>query len=52
VTVVHRPVHGVTVAQVFRALTREPDLLPSILAAGELPEETKEVARIGGHGNP
>jgi MOSC domain-containing protein YiiM len=47
VTVVHRPAHGVTVAQVFRALTREPDLLPSILAADELPEETKEVARSG-----
>ena len=46
-TVVHRPAHGVTVAQVFRALTREPDLLPSILAADELPEETKEVARSG-----
>jgi MOSC domain-containing protein YiiM len=28
VTVVHRPTHGVTVAQVFRAITREPDLLP------------------------
>jgi len=47
VTVVHRPAHGVTVAQVFRALTREPDLLPSILAADELPDETKEVARSG-----
>ena len=51
VTVVHRPGHGVTVAQVFRALTREPDLLPSILAADELPEETKEVARRGGRDN-
>ena len=28
VTVVHRPAHGVTVAQVFRALTLEPELLP------------------------
>ena len=45
VTVVHRPAHGVTVAQVFRAVTREPDLLPSILAADELPEEFKELAR-------
>lgn len=51
VRVVHRPGHGVTVAQVFRALTREPDLLPSILAAVELPEETREVARGGGPGN-
>lgn len=47
VNVVHRPAHGVTVAQVFRAVTREPDLLPSILAADELPEETKERARAG-----
>ena len=45
VTVVHRPAHGVTVAQVFRALTLEPELLPSILAADELLEETKERAR-------
>ena len=47
VTVVHRPAHGVTVAQVFRALTLEPELLPSILAAAELLEETKERARAG-----
>ena len=47
VTVVHRPVHGVTVAQVFRALTLEPELLPSILAADELEEEAKERARAG-----
>jgi len=47
VTVVHRPAHGVTVAQVFRALTLEPELLPSILAADELLEETKERARAG-----
>jgi MOSC domain-containing protein YiiM len=45
VTVVHRPTHGVTVSQVFRAITREPDLLPLILAADELPEEIKELAR-------
>lgn len=47
VTVVHRPAHGVTVAQVFRAFTLEPELLPSILAADELLEETKERARAG-----
>jgi MOSC domain-containing protein YiiM len=45
VTVVHRPAHGVTVAQVFRAITLEPELLASILAADELREETKEIAR-------
>ncbi|MEP7034391.1 MAG: MOSC domain-containing protein [Actinomycetota bacterium] len=44
VTVVHRPAHGVTVAEVFRAITREPDLLPSILAAEELPEEIRAMA--------
>ena len=47
VTVVHRPTHGVTVAHVFRALTLEPELLPSILAADELEEEAKERARSG-----
>lgn len=45
VTVVHRPSHGVTVAQVFRAVTLEPDLLPSILAAEDLDEETRAMAR-------
>ena len=45
ISVVHRPAHGVTVAQVFRALTLEPELLPSILAADELLDETKK--RLG-----
>jgi MOSC domain-containing protein YiiM len=44
---VHRPAHGVTIAQVFRAVTLEPELLPSILAADELEEEIKEMARDG-----
>jgi MOSC domain-containing protein YiiM len=47
VTVLHRPAHGVTVAQVFRAITLEPELLASILVADELGEETKEMARTG-----
>ncbi len=47
VTVVHRPAHGVTVAQVFRALTLEPELLPSIMAADELDTEIKERGRAG-----
>ena len=46
-TVVSRPAHGVTIAQVFRAMTLEPNLLPSILAADELEEETKAMARAG-----
>jgi MOSC domain-containing protein YiiM len=45
VRTVHRPGHDVTVAVVFRALTLEPDLLPSLLVADALPEETKELAR-------
>lgn len=45
VTLVHRPTHGVTIARVFRAITLEPELLPSILAADELDEEIREKAR-------
>ena len=47
VTVVDRPAHGVTIAQVFRALTLEPELLPSIVVVEELEEEIKERARAG-----
>jgi len=47
ITVVHRPAHGVTIERVFRATTLEPDLLPSILAAEELEDETREMARTG-----
>jgi MOSC domain-containing protein YiiM len=47
VTLLHRPAHGVTVAEVFRAITLEPELLASILVADELGEETKEMARAG-----
>jgi MOSC domain-containing protein YiiM len=46
-TVVHRPAHGVSVSQVFRAITLEPALLPSILAADELEEQTLQMARQG-----
>ncbi|HEX5016227.1 MAG TPA: MOSC domain-containing protein [Actinomycetes bacterium] len=42
--VTHRPAHDVTVAMVFRALTTERELLPKILDAPELPEETREIA--------
>jgi MOSC domain-containing protein YiiM len=47
IVVSHRPNHDVTVALVFRAFTREPGLLASILAAGDLPEETRAAAREG-----
>jgi MOSC domain-containing protein YiiM len=45
ISVVHRPDHCVTVSLVFRAETLEPELLPQILAADALPEETKQLAR-------
>jgi MOSC domain-containing protein YiiM len=45
ITVVDRPDHDVTIGLVFRALTTERDLLPRLLAADALPEETKERAR-------
>ncbi|MEV4757957.1 MOSC domain-containing protein [Micromonospora sp. NPDC049559] len=37
IEVVHRPEHGVTIGDVFRALTGEPALLPRLLDAPELP---------------
>lgn len=44
IQVVHRPDHGVTIQLVFRAVTREPDLLPSLLAAPQLPGEVRQLA--------
>jgi MOSC domain-containing protein YiiM len=44
VQIVQRPGHDVTVALTFRALTRQPELLPRLLIADALPEESK--ARI------
>ncbi|PTA46817.1 MOSC domain-containing protein [Micromonospora sp. RP3T] len=50
VEVVHRPDHEVTVAFLFRAVTREPDLLPRVLVADALPAEDAERIRrrLGG----
>jgi MOSC domain-containing protein YiiM len=45
IVVVDKPGHGVTVGLVFRALTTDPQLLPRLLEADALPEETKQVAR-------
>jgi MOSC domain-containing protein YiiM len=45
VEIAHRPDHDVTVALVFRAMTLEPELLPRLLAADALPEESRELAR-------
>lgn len=49
ITVTHRPEHDVSVALVFRALTREPELLPRLRVADALPAETKErvLRRVG-----
>jgi len=48
VTVVHRPDHGVTAMLAFRALTREPELLPSLLDAGpDLVEKLRTMAEEG-----
>jgi MOSC domain-containing protein YiiM len=45
VVVEHRPDHDVTIGLVFRALTTEPDLLPRLLEADELPDDAKDRAR-------
>ena len=37
VRIVHRPAHGVTLGEVFRARTLERDLVPRLLEAPELP---------------
>ena len=48
ITVLHRPEHGVTAMLAFRALTRERELLPSLLAAGaDLPDELRTMAEDG-----
>jgi MOSC domain-containing protein YiiM len=44
ITIVSRPEHDVTVGLTFRALTREPELLPRLLTADALPVEVKELA--------
>ncbi|WP_031065617.1 MOSC domain-containing protein [Streptomyces sp. NRRL WC-3742] len=45
IEIVRRPGHGVTVALAFRALTREPELLPLLVGVEELPEEARELVR-------
>jgi MOSC domain-containing protein YiiM len=44
VEVVHRPGHGVTVSYLFRALTREPGLLPRLLDVEGLVGEFRAIA--------
>lgn len=45
IEIVHRPDHDVTIAVAFRAMTREPELLPRLLVADALPQEDKELVR-------
>ncbi|MFF5176078.1 MOSC domain-containing protein [Micromonospora sp. NPDC000089] len=45
VEVVDRPAHGVTIGEVFRAFSLEPELLPRLLDAAELPEPLLDKAR-------
>jgi MOSC domain-containing protein YiiM len=45
VTIVSRPAHDVTVELAFRALTREPELLPRLSAADALDQEAKDLVR-------
>jgi MOSC domain-containing protein YiiM len=44
VTVFGRPDHGVTIGLTFRALTREPERLPTLLAADALPDDVRALA--------
>jgi MOSC domain-containing protein YiiM len=44
ITVVSRPEHDVTVGVTFRALTREPDLLPRLVGVDALPASVRERA--------
>ncbi|MGC4767137.1 MOSC domain-containing protein [Micromonospora sp. DT46] len=45
VEVVDRPAHGVTIGEVFRALSLEPELLPRLLDATDLPDGVREKVR-------
>jgi MOSC domain-containing protein YiiM len=44
ITVIRRPDHEVTIGTTFRALTREPDLLPTLRSADALPTSIRELA--------
>jgi MOSC domain-containing protein YiiM len=45
VRIVHRPAHGLTVGEVFRALIGDRELMARFLDAPELPEPYREQAR-------
>jgi MOSC domain-containing protein YiiM len=42
IEVIHRPSHGLTIGDTFRALTLEPESLPRLLLAPELPAPVRE----------
>jgi MOSC domain-containing protein YiiM len=52
IEVVHRPGHGVTAAVMFRALTREPELLPRLLEVDGLAAKARHKAEayVAAHG--
>lgn len=45
VTVLHRPAHGVTIAQAFHAYLTEPELLPALVEIEGLPDELRHSLR-------
>lgn len=47
IALIHRPGHGVTVGEAFRALLTAPDLLPRLLDAPELPAKFRDRALRG-----
>jgi MOSC domain-containing protein YiiM len=49
IDVVHRPAHGVTVSDMFRALTTEPALLPRLLEIDGLAESVMRKVRDSGY---
>jgi MOSC domain-containing protein YiiM len=44
IEIIHRPDHDVTIGVTFRAMTREPDLLPRLAGVAELPAEARAMA--------
>ncbi|WP_329103357.1 MOSC domain-containing protein [Micromonospora sp. NBC_01699] len=52
VTVVHRPAHGITIGETFRALNISPELLPRLLDVPELPAHLRERAERRTAGRP
>lgn len=45
ITLVERPAHGVTLAEAFRAIHGEADLIPHVLRARQLPARTRAILK-------